>query len=377
MFASQNSIAQAFDPFIQDQVDALSYDSLLFNLQDFEDLGIKSISSQEIAETAEWIINKYEYWGYDHIELDTFYMSGQTLYNIVITKTGTLYPDEYIIVDGHYDTYNGPGVNDNGSGTAIVLETARILKDIPTEYSVKFIHFSAEEMGLIGSTHYVQNTVVPEDLNIRLVFNIDQVGGVAGEVNNTITCERDESAPSANNAASSAITDTLASLTEMYSTLETYISYAYGSDYVPFMQSGYVVTGFYEYNESPYTHSINDSLSNIDVEYVYEICKSSLAAALYFSNAFDENTSIDLLSENAAIKVYPNPFEISFEVKNTNKNPILFSIYNLQGKELLNYTINANSKNELKPPLNKGFYVYIISDKNGKQYASGKLIKVN
>lgn len=377
MFASQNSIAQAFDPFIQDQVDALSYDSLLLNLQDFEDLGIKSISSQEIAETAEWIINKYEYWGYDHIELDTFYMSGQTLYNIVITKTGTLYPDEYIIIDGHYDTYNGPGVNDNGSGTAIVLETARILKDIPTEYSVKFIHFSAEELGLIGSTHYVQNTVVPEDLNIRLVFNIDQVGGVAGEVNNTITCERDESAPSANNAASSAITDTLASLTEMYSTLETYISYAYGSDYVPFMQSGYVVTGFYEYNESPYTHSINDSLSNIDVEYVYEICKSSLAAALYFSNAFDENTSIDLLSENAAIKVYPNPFEISFEVKNTNKNPILFSIYNLQGKELLNYTINANSKNELKPPLNKGFYVYIISDKNGKQYASGKLIKVN
>ncbi|MEE4258926.1 MAG: M20/M25/M40 family metallo-hydrolase, partial [Bacteroidales bacterium] len=330
-----NLQAQEYDPFIQDRIDMLNYDSLLITLQEFEDLGIKDIYSQEIEETAQWIIDKYEYWGYENIQLDTFITSGQTLYNIVITKTGTLYPDEYIIIDGHYDTYNGPGVNDNGTGTAIVLEVARILKDIPTEYSIKFIHFSAEEMGLIGSSHYVQNVVIPEDLNIRLVFNIDEVGGVAGEVNNTITCERDESPPTSNNEASAAFTDTLASLTEMYSSLESYISYAYGSDYVPFMQNGYVVTGYYEYNESPYPHTIHDSLSNIDVDYVFEITKSSVGASLYFAHAFDPNTGVNPLTENSAIGVYPNPFEKSFEVKNPTEKDLIMTLFDTHGKELL------------------------------------------
>ena len=212
--------AQTFDPFIQEKVDELSYDSLLVTLQDFEDLGIKNIYSEELKEAASWIINKYEYWGYDNIELDTFYHGGQTLYNIIITKTGTLYPEKYVIIDGHYDTYGGPGVNDNGTGTAIVLETARIMKDMQSDYSVKFIHFSAEEVGLVGSYHYVDNTAVPEDLDIHLVFNIDEVGGVAGETNNTLTCERDESSPNGNNAASAAFTDTLANLTEMYSIIK-------------------------------------------------------------------------------------------------------------------------------------------------------------
>ncbi|WP_435525179.1 M28 family peptidase [Chryseobacterium indoltheticum] len=70
-------------------------------------------------------------------------------------------------------------MSDNGSGTAILLEAARILKDVPTEYSVKFIHFSGEEQGLVGSNHYVNNVVFSNNvrqLNLKVVFNIDQVG---------------------------------------------------------------------------------------------------------------------------------------------------------------------------------------------------------
>jgi len=371
-----NLQAQEYDPFIQDRIDMLNYDSLLINLQEFEDLGIKDIYSQEIEETAQWIIDKYEYWGYENIQLDTFITSGQTLYNIVITKTGTLYPEEFIIIDGHYDTYNGPGVNDNGTGTAIVLEVARILKDIPTEYSIKFIHFSAEEMGLIGSSHYVQNIVIPEDLNIRLVFNIDEVGGVAGEENNTITCERDEFAPSGNNAASAAFTDTLATLTEMYSELETYISYAYGSDYVPFMQNGYVVTGYYEYNESPYPHTIHDSLSNIDVDYVFEITKSSVSASLYFANAFDPNTGVNPLTEASEIHVYPNPFEKSFEVKNPSDKDLIMKLFDTHGKKLLQLKLGKNSTVQFNPKLETGFHYYKITDKSGRQLDSGKIIRL-
>jgi aminopeptidase YwaD len=51
-----------------------------------------------------------------------------------------------VIICGHYDTIT-VRVSDNGSGTSIILEAARILKDVPTEYSIKFIHFSGEEQG--------------------------------------------------------------------------------------------------------------------------------------------------------------------------------------------------------------------------------------
>ncbi len=68
------------------------------------------------------------------------------------------------------------------------------MKDIPTEYSIKFIHFSGEEQGLRGSTHYA-NTVAYQGTNrvldIKLVFNLDQVGGKVGNNNNTIYCDED------------------------------------------------------------------------------------------------------------------------------------------------------------------------------------------
>src|SRR5690606_31892333 len=106
------------------------------------------------------------------------------------------------------------GVNDNGSGTSAILEIARILKDIQTEYSIKFIHFTAEELGLIGSQFYVQNTVVPQNLNIKLVLNIDEIGGVAGQTNDTITSERDAWNCQSKNKKSFIVTQQLAYLME-------------------------------------------------------------------------------------------------------------------------------------------------------------------
>ncbi len=88
-------------------------------------------------------------------------------------------------------------MSDNGSGTSILLEAARILKDVPTEYSIKFIHFSGEEQGLKGSYHYADNIAYQgsiRNLDIKLVFNIDQVGGQIGNNNTTITCEKIQAA---------------------------------------------------------------------------------------------------------------------------------------------------------------------------------------
>ena len=369
--------SQTYDPYIQQFVDALEYDSLYDKLQTFENLGIKQAGTSALDETAEWLILQHQQYGYTDIKIDTFQYGGNEVYNLIITKTGTMYPDTYLIIDGHYDTYNGPGVNDNGSGTAIVLEVARMLANVETAYSVRFIHFTVEELGLIGSTHYVENTVIPQNMDVRLVLNIDEVGGVAGMVNNTITCERDEWAPTSNNAASAAFTDTLANLTELYSSLSTNISYAYGSDYVPFMTNGYVVTGYYEYNESPYPHSINDSLSNMDPEYVFEVLKGSLAAALHFSGANDTGTPVfENMRENSMFSVYPNPFRENFVVQHHADGMVRLEITNLQGKIKHDQIINGPSDRQVYLPGKAGFYIYRIIDEGNSILQSGRLIKL-
>jgi len=376
VFVLKSLSAQSFDPFIQNKVDQVSYDSIYNQLLDFENFGIKQLGTEALDQTAEWIIGQYQAWGYSDIEVDSFFIGPNLVYNIVVTKTGALYPDTYLIVDGHYDTYGGPGVNDNGSGTAIVLEVARLMADVETNYSIKFIHFTAEEIGLIGSQHYVDSIVIPQQMDIRLVFNIDEVGGVAGEVNNTITCERDEWAPNGNNATSAAFTDTLANLTEIYSDLNTQIYYAYGSDYVPFMQNGYVVTGFYETNESPYPHSINDSLSNLDPVYVFQVLKASLAATMYFAG-FTSTTSFDneefLTQDN--LSIIPNPFSQKFSISNPWDETIEIQVYDLTGKLTYTSVISGNSMITLEPQIGTGIYFLKLVNAEGQILSSGKIIK--
>ncbi|MGC2526696.1 MAG: M20/M25/M40 family metallo-hydrolase, partial [Candidatus Acidiferrum sp.] len=78
---------------------------------------------------------------------------------VYCTKVGTSHPDEMYIVGGHMDGIGwGEAANDDGSGTALVMEVARVLSspDVRTERSVRFILWNNEETGLNGSKAYVE-----------------------------------------------------------------------------------------------------------------------------------------------------------------------------------------------------------------------------
>lgn len=299
--------AQVFNPYYESVVTTTSSDNILDDLNTFEAFGVKEIGTNAIENTKDWIVARYQSLGYTDIETQAFSVNGQTTSNIIVTKTGSVYPNTFLIIDGHYDTLNGPGANDNGSGTVVLLELARLLLNVDTEYSIKFIHFSGEELGLIGSHYYVDNTVIPQNMDIKLVLNIDQVGGLAGRNNNTIVCERDESSrPSSNNAASAIATQEMANCFGLYSNLQTEISNAYASDYMPFEDNGEVITGIYEKNETPYSHSPYDIVENMDPDYVHQVTKGTLGAALHFAVA-REPLSVTENSLTDSIIVSPNP----------------------------------------------------------------------
>lgn len=373
LFLSFTTYAQTYNNYYQSVVDNVSASNILTDLTSFENFGVKEVGTNALTNAENWITSRYNTLGYTDIELQPFTYSSGTSNNIIVTKTGTLYPNTYIIIDAHYDTINGPGTNDNGSGTALLLEIARLLKNVNTEYSIKIIHFSGEEDGLVGSNYYVNNTVNTENLDIHLVFNIDQVGGVNGQTNNTITCEEDRSNPPANNSASSAMTTILANCIEFYSSLDTEISYAYSSDYIPFENNGEIITGLYETNETPHGHSPTDLLVNMDPSYLTEVTKGSLGALLEYANStnalsVNENT-------NDVFKIYPNPSNngivnlvFSQEVA-TNGS---LKIYDVLGKEVYTKTnLQATETINLKR-LQKGVYIAVI--KTDKITTTKKLI---
>ncbi|WP_417201161.1 M28 family peptidase [Bizionia sp.] len=369
----KNTSAQSYNSFYGSVVNNVSAANILADLTTFEGFGIKELGSTQLNNTKNWLVDRYQNLGYTAIEEQAFSVSGNTTYNVIVTKTGSLYPNTYVIIDAHYDTINGPGTNDNGSGTVLLLEMARLFANVDTEYSIKFIHFSGEELGLLGSNYYVNNTVNPENLDIKLVLNIDQVGGTNGASNSTIVCEEDRSNPSGNNAASSAVTQTLATCIELYSTLNTEISYAYGSDYVPFENNGEIITGLYEKNETPYSHTANDLLANMDPNYLFQVTKGALGAALEFAVSTNP-LSIESNNINGDISVFPNPTSGNLNIQLTNalgKNTTL-TTYNMIGKSVFATQFHTSNNVVDLSHLARGLYLAVIE--NGSQKTTKKII---
>lgn len=97
--------------------------------------------------------------------------------NVVGELTGTTSPENIYIIGGHYDHLEGdlPGGDDNASGTAGVMEAARILSQYKFESTIRFICFNAEEDKQIGSKDYVNNNVIPKGENIVGMINMDMI----------------------------------------------------------------------------------------------------------------------------------------------------------------------------------------------------------
>jgi len=85
-------------------------------------------------------------------------------------------PDKVVMLGAHLDSVMmGPGINDNGSGTAGILETALAAKSLRTKNRLRFAFWGAEELGLLGSKHYVSALPPAERAKIKLYLNFDMI----------------------------------------------------------------------------------------------------------------------------------------------------------------------------------------------------------
>jgi aminopeptidase YwaD len=364
--------AQTFIQAYADVVNQTTQSNITAKLTQFENLGVKRRGTAPLQNTLDWLKSEYLSYGYTAGQMieDSYVNSGYTCKNLILTKVGTLYPNTFVIVCGHYDTISGKGTNDNGSGVSIILEIARLLQNIPTEYSIKFINFSGEEDGLLGSQHYVNSIVngTNPKMNIKVFFNIDEVGGVAGMVNNTITCDVDESTPTSNNAASATITDELAACVGLYSPLNTYINFAEATDYIPFENNGEIITGFYETNISNKPHTVNDLLINMDPVYVFNVAKAAIGATMHFAKASTTALSNSHYDSSFQVSFFPNPTQdfLNINMGTLTEKNYTFKLIDLQGKTV--YTKTIQKAKQIEPiainNFSKGMYLAVLEAGN-------------
>jgi aminopeptidase YwaD len=116
------------------------------------------------------------------INIMNCYVTGYDTQNICGYIPGIACPDSFLVFTAHYDHLGRmgketffPGANDNASGVAMLLDLARYFASNPQRYSVVFIFFSGEELGLLGSSYFADYPLIQLQA-VKFLINLDLVG---------------------------------------------------------------------------------------------------------------------------------------------------------------------------------------------------------
>jgi len=300
------------DPEIEALVEQISRDRLGTTVRRMVGFETRFIGSDSNAAAARWLGEHLQALGYQEVRFDTFLVDADRVYrvnsdsgeqfhrflfqgeeqwNVVVTKPGTLHPEQKVVLGGHYDSISidrsqerqdvAPGADDNGSGVAALLEIARVLQGADLEVTVEFVFFGAEELGLVGSRDFVDRARERGD-QILLMLQLDAIGTRSTVFPDVFTLDTIHPYRELGEVVAQAAKD--------YTDLRA--SDGVGgrvlitnrgcrcSDHQSFIDRGYPGVGVFQYTRNPATH-VNtsvDTLSQVDLSLVEGIAKAVLAA---------------------------------------------------------------------------------------------------
>lgn len=221
-----------------------------------------------------WAVEELEKHGYK-VVLEEYSDYGRSQYNVVATK-GEVNPEsgQYIIC-GHLDSTSNnaqslaPGADDNGSGSAGVIETAVLLKDESWIGNLRFVLFAGEEVGLKGSKAYVKALKKSGDIEkIKGVVNYDMIGFDRKSPLSALIETHRFADPFIRNFVAAA---------QNSGALKTSVSFhAWGSDHVPFLNEEVPTFLFIEdeYAANPNYHKTTDTFKDVNMGLVEAIIQT-------------------------------------------------------------------------------------------------------
>ena len=250
-----------------------------------------------------------------------------TLTNVIATLKGTTNPERVYVVSGHYDSMctsptdakcDAPGANDDASGTAVVIELARVMSKRKFDATIVFMTVPGEEQGLLGAAYFAQQAI-EKKMDIEAMFTNDIVGGVTTQRNSpnrnrvrvfsegVPSNETEQQAGTRrsvggeNDSASRQLARYIREQADRYlKSFRVWMiyrrdRYLRGGDHIPFVERGFAGVRFTEVDED-YTHQhqnvrteggvfYGDTPEFVDFEYTANVARVNLIALASLANA--------------------------------------------------------------------------------------------
>jgi hypothetical protein len=271
----------AFDPSIKGLVDLVSVQSLAQTIRDLQGFRTRYANTPACEAAASYLAEAFSRLGFEVAsDYFTFSTNSYLTRNIIATMPGKTRPDLVVLIGAHFDSTskeaatNAPGADDNASGTAAVLEIARVLSGTSFDFTLKFVCFSAEEWGLYGSKHYAAEAKKRRE-KILAVLNLDMIA---------YTDRLPEDLDLVVNAPSEWLFNRYAICAALYTPLQLLKIVNPGmkySDHAPFWDQGYAaVLGIEDVGvPNPYYHKTTDVFETLNLDFATSVTKLTVAVA--------------------------------------------------------------------------------------------------
>ncbi len=377
------------DTLIQKMVREVSSDTLHSFLKILTgDFGIRYSTWPGCSLAVNWVMNKFRAYGLDSVYLQHY----QTRYakNSIGIKRGTRFPNwqRYYVICAHIDSdSNSPGVNDNGSGTACVLEAARVMSRYRFENGIRFITFTGNLQGLLGSDAYVRNARSQGD-SILGALNFDMLLFEYCDPE-TLAVYRGRS------LADSLLCSMFKAAVDTYTTLPTKIKsqQIYNSDQASFWSMGYPallgIENNYAYDQ--YAGTPGDTLGapRYSLSFLTKCVQGAIAGLARPAVPMPVTKVKELSVTNSRIPellVYPNPTktDVRFQMIVVSGKDLSLKIYDVTGQLVKDFRLSStisrpahlvihwNLRDDSCRRLPAG--VYIVRLKTGDRLALAKIV---
>jgi hypothetical protein len=246
-------------------------------ITDLQNFGTRYVYTTQCNLSAQYIFDEFSNYSALSVESDYFWHNGYLVRNIIATLPGLNESnDKVYVIGGHYDSIsndpwnNAPGADDDASGTAVALEAAKILSEYRFESTIIFTAWTAEEVGLVGSSHWAKNAE-ESDMDIGAYLNFDMIGY---DPDNKMGLDIGY------NDNSIWISDEMKSINTNYS-IGLNITTGQGggnSDHASFWGWGYhAVTCIESEFNTPNYHTVNDTVDKLNMEFDKKVTQLGIA----------------------------------------------------------------------------------------------------
>ena len=253
-------------------------------------------SNNKAADYIKQKLNSYGLVTFDQ----NFSSTGRNVYGV---QLGTVYPNKEYIICAHYDDMpsgtTAPGADDNASGTAAVIEAARIFTQYNSKYTIIYALWDEEEQGLVGSAYYAQQAALAGD-SIMGVINMDMI---AWDSDNDSVGE----IHIRNFGNSVALKDLMLQVNTTYSlgVIPSVINPGTtASDQASFWNNGYgallLIEEYYGGDFNNYYHTTNDRIIHFNQPYYHKMSRLTFGTVATLADLTDI-VPVELLAFNASV----------------------------------------------------------------------------